>query len=83
MKNLDVAFVFFIAFILSLFVFITLAIIQDKKEFDSYIGKELVMDCDTLLIVDTQYFGDYYFLSNGMKVSDEYVESRIILNPCK
>lgn len=70
--------VFILAFMAVVF-FIT-TILQDKlhSKYESLIGRSVVVNKDTLQIVDYSVFANSVTLSNGIEVSMHYTEMNII-----
>ena len=48
---------------------------EARKE---YIGSKVIVDKDTVTILDYDFFGGIYTLSNGVKASHEYVNKHFI-----
>lgn len=44
----------------------------------AYIGRKIVIDKDTLTIVDANYYNYTYTLSNRLVVNDLYTQKRIL-----
>lgn len=49
-----------------------------KKDKDSYIGKHVVIDNDTLTVINNNLFMDSYTLSNSLKVNKTFLDSTMI-----
>lgn len=50
---------------------------DEQKRYNKYVGKSLVINKDTMVIVDYSIFTSSVYLSNGAKVSIKFVESAI------
>lgn len=75
----------FYEYILYCFVVLSFALLinflqQNQEKQNSYIGKKVIVDCDTLIVTGHSYRG--YELSNGAACDSEYLENHII-NECK
>lgn len=62
------------------FFFLISIIYMDKKRQDSFIGKKVVVEKDTLMIIGNNILG--YELSNGLYCDEEYLKQFIIYE-CK
>ncbi|MCK4824209.1 hypothetical protein KA005_51130 [bacterium] len=69
----------FIALVVTLFGFIIHESNKESKYTDSFIGKEVVLHGDTLMVFDHNSWQDAYVMSNGMMVDDELVQSLEII----
>lgn len=47
----------------------------DKKAADSFVGKNIVFDGDTLTVMDYSLMKSSYSLSNGLSIDQEFLQS--------
>jgi hypothetical protein len=70
----------FIVIILALVVFgIVMAArrsYKEKQEYTSHLGQKVVVDKDTLTVVDYSTWFETYTLSNGQKISIDYFKKK-------
>lgn len=50
---------------------------ENAKEWDFYVGKSIIMDKDTLTVLNYSRIESTYTLSNGITVNSKLVEDRI------
>jgi hypothetical protein len=69
----------FIALVVALFIFMIYELNKENKYTDSFIGKEVVLHGDTLMVFDHNSWQDTYVMSSGIMVDDELVQSLEII----
>lgn len=82
MKNWNwsaIGFVFFMLIVVVFSVFAAIGISAEIDEYEANIGKDVVINNDTLTIVNGSFIMSTYELSNGLKINDEYLELLEIL----
>ena len=50
---------------------------EEKTEMGVIIGEDVVINGDTLVVVDWKMFTEKYVLSNGVEISEDYANSLI------
>lgn len=63
-------------FLILLFVILIDFLRANKSQLDFYVGKNVVIDCDTLIVTGHSYRG--YELSNGAACDNVYLEKYMI-----
>lgn len=51
---------------------------KEKKGMDQYVGKKVVVDNDTLIIVDYSIWNEEYTTNTGLVLDEGYVERYVI-----
>lgn len=69
----------FVALVVTLFGFIIHESNKETEHRDSFIGKEVVLHKDTLMVFDYNSWQDAYVMSNGVVVDKELVQSLEII----
>ena len=53
------------------------AIDEEKVEKSEIVGEDVVINGDTLVVVDYKMWNEKYVLSNGVEISEDYANSLI------
>jgi hypothetical protein len=69
-----------IVLLLSVAIYVTLGgIIKTTEEFSDPVGTKVIVEEDTLLIIDSSFWAQNYTLSNGSKISVDLLEKLDII----
>ena len=52
-----------------------IALNTDMNNYEDRVGDIVIIESDTLRVVGSQYFGEKYYLSNGLKVDATYLKT--------
>lgn len=81
-KSITIVIIGFIMYVLvsSFFVIFFTKIEKEKDSYERYIGKKMILDKDTLTIINYSIISETFTLSNGQKVTYKLVSKNTLIN---